>query len=289
MVTSMAAFAVADTLIKLASISMSPAHTTLVLCVGAATVFSLLAKLQGDPLWHRDALKPVMLFRYIAEMVGSFGIVLALVSVDLSTLGAIMQATPLLAVAGAVLLLGEKVSWRRWSAILVGFLGVLMIIKPGAQSFDTSVLWAVIAMVGLSARDLTSRALPATLSTSQVAAFTMIAITPVSILWCALSQDTLLPQNPDWWLVIGMTGFGAFGYMLLTSSVRMAQVAVVSPFRYSRLIFLLALGITVFGERPDILTLTGATLIIASGIYTMWRDRLARLKAAANPPTPSKP
>ncbi|MEP5760453.1 MAG: DMT family transporter [Litoreibacter sp.] len=276
MVFSMAAFAVADACIKLAAGTMSPAHTILVLIAGGAIVFGTMAKAQGDTLVHRAAIAPIMLLRYVAEIVGTFGMVLALTYVPLSTLGAILQATPLLGVAGAVLFLGERVSWRRWSAILVGFVGVLMIIKPGAEGFELGILWAVFAMFGLTARDLSTRMIPRELTTSQVTAFTMLAILPVAVLWCVLSGGTLLPQNANWFLIFGMVGFGTLGYHLITVSVRLAEVSVVSPFRYSRLLFLLGLGVTIFGERPDALTLAGAALIIASGIYSMWRDKIVK-------------
>lgn len=276
MVCSMGMFAVADMFVKLASATLSPAHTTLLLMGGGLIVFAGLALAQGVRLWNRAALTRIMCIRYVAEMMGSFGIVLALSQVPLSTVGAILQATPLVVAAGAVLFLGEKVSWRRWSAIVVGFGGVLLIVQPGSATFDASVLWAVVAMTGLAGRDLTTRAAPPAMASSALATYTMAAVVPFALLWCAVSQDRVLPVGVNWWIVIAMVGFGAIGYLLLIASVRAAPVSVVSPFRYSRLIFLLCLGFVVFGERPDPLMLLGAAIIIASGVYTMWRDRVTK-------------
>lgn len=273
MVASMGGFAIADVLIKLASGTMSAAHTTLMLMGGGLLVFGALAKWQGEALMSRQAFRPLYLMRYCAEIMGSFGIVLSLTYVPLSTVGAILQATPLVVVAGAVLVLGEKVSWRRWSAIAVGFVGVLMIVQPGSDGFDVNVLWPVLSMIGLALRDLTTRITPPDMNSARLATYTMAAALPFALLWIGLSEDTWLPVAPNWALIVGMVSFGAVGYLLLIASIRMAPVSVVSPYRYSRLIFLMIGGVLVFGERPGVLTLAGAALIVASGMYAMWRDR----------------
>lgn len=279
MILSMGAFAIADTIIKFATGSMAVAHTILLLMGGGFVIFLSLALINRETLISRAAYSPVMLVRYVAEICGSFGIVLALSTVPLSTVGAILQATPLVVAAGAVLFLGEIVSWRRWSAIGIGFLGVLLIIRPGTADFDANVLWPVLAMAGLAGRDLTTRLTPRSVGSATLATYTMAAALPVALLWVSLTQDRLLPAEFNWFVVLGMIGFGAVGYLLIIASVRSAEVSVVSPFRYSRLLFLLILGMIFFGERPDFLTLLGAAIIILSGIYTMWRDRLAKQNA----------
>ncbi len=276
MIAAMAAFAVADTLIKFAAATLSPAQTTVLLTGGGLILFAVMALVQRAPLRPRDAVSPVLLIRYVSELCGTFGIVLALTYVPLSTVGAILQATPLVVAAGAVLLLGETVSWRRWSAIALGFFGVLLIIKPGSAAFDLNVLWPVLAMFGLAGRDLTTRVTPPGMASTALATYTMAAVVPFAVLWCLLAGDPLIPTEANWPLIIAMISCGAFGYLLIISSVRVAEVSVVSPYRYSRLLFLLFFGVTLFGERPDALTLLGAAIIIFSGIYTMWRDRLAK-------------
>jgi drug/metabolite transporter (DMT)-like permease len=179
-----------------------------------------------------------------------------------------------LVVAGAVLFLGEKVSWRRWSAIIVGFIGVLMIVQPGGGAFESASFYAVGAMFGLAVRDLTTRMTPPGIASASLATFTMMAAAPAAAIWVLLTQDQLVPPGVNWLIVIAMVSIGAFGYLLLIASMRMADVSAVSPYRYLRLIFLLAIGVVFFGERPDTLTLAGAAVIILSGLYTMWRDRI---------------
>jgi drug/metabolite transporter (DMT)-like permease len=197
----------------------------------------------------------------------------ALTYVPLSAVGAITQATPILVTVGAVLFLSEKVSWRRWTSIVVGFCGVLLIIRPGTQGFDYSVLWAVLAMVALSVRDLTTQLTPKGMASTSLATYTMIAAIPFSIGWVFYNGESLFPAEASLALILPMTTLGAIGYMLLITSIRMSEVSVVMPFRYSRILFLLIFGVLIFDERPSVLMLTGAAMIIASGVYMMWRER----------------
>ncbi len=273
MVLSMAAFAIADTFIKISATVMSSAHTALLLISGSFVVFVLLTLVQRQQLLDRAALSQVLLIRYVAEISATLGMVQALRLVPLSTVGAILQATPLVVAMGAVLLLGERMSWRRWSAISIGFVGVLLIVQPSTQSFDANVLWAILAMLGLSARDLTTRVTPVNMASSSLAAYTMAAAIPFSLVWVMLTESTVLPAAVDWWLVVGMISFGTAGYLMIITSIRIAPVSLVSPYRYSRLLFLLLLGVIIFDERPDILMLIGSFIIIAAGLYTMWRER----------------
>jgi len=245
---------------------MSPAYTAFYITAGGLFVFAIITLVQGDRLLSTIAFKPVLLLRYAAEIVGTLSIVLAVSLVPLSTVGAILQASPLLVAAGAVLFLGERVSWRRWSAIGIGFIGVLLIVKPASADFDANVLWALLAMLGLSARDLTTRATPDGVSTSALATYTMVATAPCALIWVLATQDSLIAVNANW-----------------------LEVSVVSPYRYSRLLFLLVLGILLFDERPDFYTLLGAAIIVLSGIYTMWRDRVVKQSGIKqSPANPSR-
>lgn len=273
MILAMAAFAVADTFVKITSGELSPALVMFFLIAGALVLFAGVAVAQGETFMDPRALAPIMLVRYVAEVVAMIGMVLALTYVPLSVVGAITQATPLLVVLGAVLWLGEKVSWRRWSAIAVGFLGVLLIVQPGADGFDVSVFWAVLSMIGLSVRDLTTRMTPQGMRSSSLGAYSMLAATPVSIAWLVLAGVTSIPDNINWLMVLVMVSLGSLGYGLLIVSIRIAEISKVTPYRYSRLLFLLAIGVVVFDERPNWLVLLGAGLIVISGLYTMWRER----------------
>ncbi|MEO1549800.1 MAG: DMT family transporter [Pseudomonadota bacterium] len=277
-VLAMAFFAVADSLIKVSVSVMAPAHTTLLLMGGGGVVFTCLALVRRERLWSAQAFHPVLLGRYLVEAVAAIGMVSSLAHVPLATLGAVLQASPLVVTAGAVLLFGEQVSWRRWSAIALGFVGVVIILRPGTDGFGWSTLYPVLAMVALSLRDLATRATPAGIPTTSLSAYTMAASLPIVMVWAAWSAPTLLPPTVPWPPVLGMVTLGAVGYLAMTAGVRAAPLSVVTPFRYTRLLFLLILGLVVFDERPDVWTLIGAALIVASGMYAMWRDRVRRLQ-----------
>ena len=272
-IASMAAFAMADTLVKVSSLYLSPAQVLFFLTGGSLIVFALLAILQNEPLNDPRAFSPILLVRYSSEVIGMVGMVTALAYVPLSLVGAITQATPLLVALGAVLFLGEKVSWRRWTSIVVGFLGVLLVIQPSGEAFDVSVLWAVLAMVALSVRDLTTRLTPPGMPSSSLATYTMIAATPFAGLWVLVSGESFIPVDANWWVLAAMVLLGSLGYLLLIASIRTTEVSVVMPFRYTRILFLLVLGIFVFDENPSTAMYIGVTLIIASGVYMMWRER----------------
>jgi drug/metabolite transporter (DMT)-like permease len=273
MVLAMGVFAIADTLIKLISALISPAQVLFFMIGGGLVLFTLIVVLQKERLFDRRAFAPVLLVRYLSEIIGMVGMVLALTYVPLSTVGAILQATPLLVVVGAVLFLGEQVSWRRWSSIGVGFIGVLLIIQPGAEGFDATILFAVMSMLGLSVRDLTTRMTPPDMASASLATYTMAATFPFAIGWLIYNGESMIPAQANWVMIFSMIALGSLGYMLLIKSIRMAEISIVSPFRYTRLIFLLIMGVAIFDERPGILILCGALLIIVSGIYIMWRER----------------
>ncbi len=272
MIASMAAFAVADTLVKLSTAVMSPAQVMFFLLGGALFIFFIMAVVQNDRLIDARAFSPILLVRYLAEIIGMVGMVMALANVPISIVGAITQASPLLATVGAVFFLNEKVGWRRWCSITVGFIGVLLIVQPGGVTFDYAVLWAILAMAALSVRDLTTRLIPKDIPSASLATFTMAAATPFTIAWIFFNGESLMPDNVNWYIVIPMVVIGALGYILIIASIRITEVSVVMPFRYSRIIFLLVLGILVFGEKPGVLMLFGAALIIGSGTYMMWRE-----------------
>ena len=279
MVLSMGAFAMADTLIKLVSEAVAPPQIMFLMMAGGSMMFCLIAKLQGARLIDRRIFATVFLVRYLAEVVAMVGMVMALALVPLSTVGAIIQATPLLVALGAVVFLGEKVSWRRWSTIVLGFAGVLLIVQPGADGFDAVSLWAVLSMLGLSVRDLTTRMTPSDMASASLAAYSAIAALPFAMAWIWMDGDTLLPPEADWVFLISIILLGSLGYLLLTASIRSTSLSVVAPFRYARLIFMVILGIVVFGERPGLLMIAGTALIVVSGLYMMWRERLVKQRS----------
>jgi len=282
MVVSMVAFSLADALVKISTASMSSLQVMFLLISGGFVAFALIALLQGESVIDRRAFSPIMLFRYAAETIGMVGMVTALAKAPISSVGAITQATPLVAAVGAVLFLNEKVGWRRWLAIAVGFFGVLLIVQPGTDDFDASLLWALLALIALSARDLNTRMIPKGIASISLASFTVFSVLPVVMVLIFLNGQTLLIKNPNWQIIIPMIILGSAGYLLLIESIRMAEVSVVLPFRYTRIIFLMIIGVLVFDEKPNALMLLGAALIIVSSVYIIWREQRVKKQPKVN-------
>lgn len=164
MVASMAGFALADMFIKGVSGRIPVGEILLVIGIGGTLIFAISAISRGEAVIARDFFSPVILIKNLGEMIGTFGFVTALALTPISTVSAILQATLLAVTLGAAIFMQEAVGWRRWSAITVGLIGVLIIIRPGLAGFETASLFAVLAVFGLSIRDLATRAAPKSLS-----------------------------------------------------------------------------------------------------------------------------
>jgi len=279
MIASMAMFSMADSLVKVSTKTLSSAQVMFFLLAGGLVLFALMAMLKGENILTRRMFAPILLVRYAAETIGMVGMVTALSLVPISTVGAITQATPLLASLGAILFLGEKIGWRRWGSIVCGFIGVLVIVRPTATGFDSSVLWALLALVALSVRDLTTRMTPSDIPSNSLATFTMFGTVPFALSWVLLRGEPLIPHDTNWIIIAPMIVAGAIGYLLLIASLRETDVSVVMPFRYSRVVFLLLIGVLVFDEQPDKFMLIGAVIIIVSGAYMMRREGKTRTKS----------
>lgn len=273
MVASMALFAMEDMFIKLAAKGVPTGEIVLVAGLFGIPVFAALARRSGKSIWIRAALHPAVLIRNLGEMVGSIAYVTAIATVPLPTVSAVLQAMPLAVTLGAVLFLGESVGWRRWSAIALGFAGVLLVIRPGLDGFRPAALWVLVTVGGLAVRDLASRAVPAEYSSAQVSAWGVMAVALLGALMMAGSGEAVVPDGWQTVQLVGMMVFGTAGYWAITAATRTGEVSTVAPFRYARLVFAILIGWLVFGEPADALTLTGAALIIASGLYAFARER----------------
>ena len=288
MVVSMVLFAFEDMCIKLLTTTLPYAQVLGMIGLLGWLSFWIMLRRQGGRLWTRALLDPLVLLRNLAEAVGSIGIVVALALTELSSTSAIMQALPLAIVLGAALFLGEPVGWRRWSAIIAGFLGVILVIRPGLAGFQPVSLMAVVAVLGLAARDLATRRIPRGIHSMQLAASAFFAIFVAAVLMgLVMGQRPVLPDVREWLILAGCMAVGIGGYSLLVTATRLGEASALAPFRYARLVFALILALIVFGERPDTLTLTGAAIIVGSGCYAMLREarlRRTQLRAAGMSP-----
>jgi drug/metabolite transporter (DMT)-like permease len=272
MTASMAGFAVEDVFVKAAAQTMPLGQVLLTIgCLGAVT-FAIMAARKGEQIVPSAFLSPAMLIRSAFEVTGRLFYGLAITLTALSTTSAILQATPLVVVAGAALVFGERVGWQRWLAVLVGFVGVLVILRPGADFAALSLL-AVVGLLGFAGRDLATRAAPKGLSNRQLGTLGFAMLACAGAILLAVTGGALLPVSWGWLHLAGGTVFGMLGYHALTYAMRTGEVGAVTPFRYTRLIFAMILATLLFGERPDALTWIGAALVVGSGLFTLTRKR----------------
>ena len=279
MVASMALFGVEDMFLKWAAQGLPLGQIIFVSGAFGMPVFVLMAWRKGQRIWVKDELQPAVIARNFGEMVGTAGYIAALATVPLSTVSAVLQAMPLAVTMGAALFLREVVGWRRWSAIAVGFAGVLIVIRPGVEGFRPEALWVLVTVAGLGLRDLASRAIPAAVSTAQVSAWGLGAVALLGVMMMGWSGEVRAVGAWQGFVLLGALVFGTAGYWAITAASRTGEVSVVAPFRYTRLIFAIVIGALVFGEWPDRLTYLGAALIIGSGLYSFARER-ARKRAS---------
>ncbi|SEM45319.1 Permease of the drug/metabolite transporter (DMT) superfamily [Loktanella fryxellensis] len=281
MVLAMAGFALEDMFVKQMAGALPTGQILIMVGLGGGLLFWLICLTRGEGLWHRDALQPMVLMRNACEMLGTVGYVTAVVLTPLSSASAILQATPLFVTLGAALVLGETVGWRRWLAISVGFCGVLLIIRPGLDAFEPASLFAVQGVIFLGLRDLATRRIPPGVSSMRLSTYGFLVIAPAGLVLMALAGDALVvPGTTDLLRVVAAIVVGALGYFALISATRIGDMSHIAPFRYTRLVFALLIGVAVFGERPDAATLTGAAIIVGSGSYAAWRERQRQRRAS---------
>ena len=278
MALAMAGFAVEDAMIKAASVTVPVGQVSLIIAVVGFLSFGLWAIRRGNGIFVRSSFSVPVIGRTLSEMVGSGGILMGLALAPLSLVSAILQASPIMVVAAAAIFLGEEVGWRRWTAIFVGFCGVLLIIRPGSHAFDPNVLWAVVGVIGMSARDIFARRMDPNVPTPVVATLGYAGVIVLSIGMMTAAGGAVMPGSVAWAQIIAATLIGLVAYWAIIEATRAGDVSVISPFRYTRLIFALGLGFMLFGERPDAQTLFGASLVIGSGLYTLYRERRRKVE-----------
>ena len=272
MVLAMAGFAVEDMFLKTAAKTLPVGEILILFGGGGMLVFAALAIRKGQRVLAPEILSPPILIRAVFEVLGRFFYTLAIALTPLSSASAILQATPLVVVAGAALVFGERVGWRRWSAIALGFAGVLLILRPGLEGFTAMSLLAVAGTLGFAGRDLATRAAPPALSNLQLGIYGFAMMVPAGAALLAWTGGAVVPSPIAAACLLAAIGVGVFAYNALTIAMRSGEVSVVTPFRYTRLVFALILGALVFHERPDAATLTGAAIVVATGIFTLLRS-----------------
>lgn len=281
MTLSMAAFACEDALLKTMAVDVPIGALLFYIGLAGMLVFGAWIVFGPEGLRWRDLCHPLVVLRNLAEAICGVTFLTALSLGDLSIASAILQALPLMMTFGAALFLGEPVGWRRWSSIAIGFLGVLLIVRPGTDAFQPSSVLALIAVLSLTVRDLATRRLPDRIGSGLLTASAFGSMSVAGVVLLIVAGDPVfLPDAPMAGVIVVTLGFGLCGYITMVTATRIGEIGAIAPFRYSRLVFAIILGVLVFGERPDALALLGAAIIAGAGGYAMLREARLRRRAA---------
>lgn len=288
MAVSMAGFTTNDVITKAVADSMNMAQIMLIRGLFATLLIGALA-------WYSGALRlPSSVFdRWIAirvtgEVFATLCFLTALAHLPIANVSAVLQALPLGVTMGAALLFAEPVGWRRWLAIGVGFAGVLVIVRPGLEGFSVYSLFALGCVACCVVRDLATKRIHAEIPSLLVSTVTAAAVTIMGAAlvvpyggWTAVSTD-------DAGLLLAAAVLLLFGYQFIIMSMRTGEISYIAPFRYTALLWAILLGYLVFGDVPDAAMGIGATIVIGSGLYALYREQVVgRMKPAAASTSPA--
>ncbi|SFM75681.1 S-adenosylmethionine uptake transporter [Shimia aestuarii] len=273
MMCSMAAFTLNDTCVKLLGPEV-PLFQMLFLRGAASTLLIWgLARSLG-PIRVRFPARDWGLvgLRTGAEIAAAYFFITALYHMPIANVTAILQVLPLTVTLCGALFLGEAVGWRRMGAIIVGFLGMLLIVRPGPDGFDIYALYALAAVVAVTVRDLATRGMSRKVPSMTVTLAASLGVTLFSgvaslgVEWATLDVGQLMLLGGAAFFILG-------GYLFSVLVMRTGDVSFTAPFRYTGLLWALVMGFVVFGDWPDALTLAGGAIVVGAGVFTLIRGR----------------
>ena len=281
MMASMAAFTINDTFVKLVGQTIPLFQLLTLRAILATILLAALAYGLGQfRLWMPRRDWGLIAFRCGAEIAAAYFFLSALLAMPLANVTAILQVLPLTVTLGAALVFGEQVGWRRMLAIVVGFVGMLLIVRPGPEGFNEHASFALAAVVAVTLRDLVTRKM-----SSAVSSMTVTVITSASILVFASLASFSIEWQPVSLREAGFIAASAIfimgGYAFSVMVMRIGEISVIAPFRYTGLLWALILGWLVFGDWPDAITMLGGAIVVASGLFALYRER--RIKAPKTP------
>ncbi len=278
MMGAMCAYTFNDAFMKALSDEIPLFQAILFRGMGAVIFLVILCHMMGQlrfNLSRRDW--GLILIRTAGEVGGTYFFLTALFNMPIANVSAILQALPLAVSLAAALVLGEALGWRRLSAICVGFAGVLLIIQPGGADFSSYSLYALGAVACVTVRDIAVRSMSRSVPAVFVALVAAVGVTCLGAIgslfieWAPFTTTTGLQ-------LAGATGFLIFGYIASVNAMRFGEIAYVAPFRYASLLVALVLGIVIFDEWPNTLALCGAGIVVATGLFTLYRETKLKIR-----------
>jgi len=271
----MASFACGDTLMKLASTSLP---TSQLLFIRGSIVFAVslgVAFFTGALRELRHVFERAMIGRVVGDVGGGWFFQTALARLPYADVTAIGQLSPMVMTAASALFLGERVGWRRWTATVVGLLGVLIIIRPGSSAFSWWALAGIASVLFTSVRDLSTRGINRRVPAILIMTLSAGAVTVAALAVAPFSNW----QWPDQALMVKLCGaaiFSLLGQLGIIIAMRTGEVSAVVPFRYMIILFSIASSVLVFDHWPDALTFLGIAIVVGAGLYTFYREQTLR-------------
>lgn len=283
MAISMIAFTVNDAFMKLLGGTIPLPQALFLRGLGTVVFLAILAWLMGQLRFDHSRRDWTLIgVRTAAEVATTFFFLTALLHLPIANVSAVMQALPLtVSLAGAVFL-GEALGWRRLVAILIGFVGVYLIIMPGAEGFSIYSLYVVAAVCCVTLRDIVVRKMSSDVPSLMIG---LVAATGVMLAGATITVTRpWVPVDPQTaFYLAGSMGAIIFGYIFSVVAMRVGEIGFVAPFRYTSLVVALILGWFVFGDWPTLLALIGASIVVATGLFTLYRERRLRLQRPSSP------
>lgn len=245
-----------------------------------AAIFVILLYAKYVTGW--DALKvghwPSQILRGFAFIGTTVLVTISLSLLPLATFTAIVFSGPFFVAALSVPLLGESVGRRRWVAIGVGFVGVLIIVRPGSQTFQVALLIPVVTAVFAALRDIITRKISVTETSLGILFWSTLIVIAASLLAAPWGWNPVGWADAGWFILCGVLNAGA--HFLIIEALRYGAAATVSPFRYSALLWSIIFGFLIWGHLPSIWVYAGGTFIIASGVYMIRRESKLKVEKA---------
>lgn len=279
MMLAMAGYVVNDTMMKLTSSEIGLAQGVFIRGVMASLLLAGFAAYKRQ-LFHRTTPRElkIILLRAIAEIAATYCFLTALFNMPLASITAIMQSLPLAVTLAGSVFLGQRVGWRRYLAILVGFGGVLIIIRPGGSEFNAFSLWGLAAVACVTLRDLAAAKLNRRTPSIFAALFTAFGVTlAAGVMQVFEPWQPVSPQNLTYFAFAAL--FILLGYVTSISAMRIGEIGFVSPFRFTVMVWALLIGVLVFQDYPDFWTLVGIAIVVGTGVFTFYREHSGRVKA----------
>lgn len=289
MALSMAGFTINDAMVKTVSDTIHAGQIMFVRGVIMVALLLIVVKLRHIPVSAAQLKNKPFLIRVFGEAIATVLFLTAIAQLPLANVSAILQALPLVVTVGAALVFGDRFGWRRLSAIIVGFIGVLLVVKPGVDGFNSYSLLVLATVVFAATRDLATRAVPSDIDSLVITTATATGVCLVGIAMIIPTGGWVPMTRVDMATLAVASIFLFTGYQFIVLAMRQGDIATVAPFRYTSLIWAITLGYLVFGEIPDRWTLVGSAIIVGSGIYAIYREHRknrggAALESITNPP-----